>query len=110
MHQYAKLQQQLESVIKITERVFSAILKKFKGYINLRNATDRRQLVAQKIDELSFCIGYIDGSYIKLAKNPISNHEVYFCHQRIYSVKLQVVFDHNLRILHAEVGSIINIP
>ncbi|XP_037942584.1 protein ALP1-like [Teleopsis dalmanni] len=93
------------TLTKITQRVFSAILKKLPVYIQWPSATERRQLIAHTFSELPFCIGYIDESEIKLAEKPSNNHEAYFSRQRIYSIKLQVVCDHKLRIMHALVGN-----
>ncbi|KAM8701710.1 hypothetical protein ACLKA7_004887 [Drosophila subpalustris] len=66
---------------------------------------ERQQIVERTFEELPHCVGYIDGSEIKLFEKPVKNHETYFSRQRIYSVKLQVICDHKLRIRDAVVGS-----
>lgn len=89
----------------ITERVFKAILRLMPRYIYWPDAAERQQIVERTFEELPHCVGYIDGSEIKLFEKPAKNHETYFSRQRIYSVKLQVICDHKLRIRDAVVGS-----
>jgi len=53
-----------------------------------------------------YCIGYIDGSEIKLFEKPPKKHEVYNSRHRKYSVKMQAVCDHKLRIRNVVIGSL----
>ncbi|KAL7725270.1 hypothetical protein ACLKA6_007774 [Drosophila palustris] len=59
----------------ITDRVFSAILRKLSQLIYWPNAAERKKLALETIHELPYCIGYIDGSEIKLARTPQLDHE-----------------------------------
>lgn len=90
---------------KITNRVFNAFLHKLPEYIQWFTIEERKDLVAETLHELPYCIGYIDGSEVKLAEMPVINHEVYFSRKHIYSVKMQIVCDKNLKIRDVVVGS-----
>ncbi|KAM8702541.1 hypothetical protein ACLKA7_005657 [Drosophila subpalustris] len=89
------------TLAKITDWVFTAILRLMPKYIQWPNVAERQQLVERTFEELPHCLGYIDGSETKLFEKPAKCHEVYFSRQRIYSVKLQVVCDYKLRIRNA---------
>ncbi|KAM8701657.1 hypothetical protein ACLKA7_001748 [Drosophila subpalustris] len=93
------------TLAKVTERVFTAILRLTPKYIRWPKVAERKQLVDQTFAELPHCLGYVDGCEIKLFEKPAKCHEVYFSRQRIYSVKLQVVCDRKLRIRNAVIGS-----
>jgi len=72
-----------------TERVFTAILRLSRNYIYWPKREEREEIVSNTFHELPYCIGYIDGSKIKLFEKPPKNHEVYYSRHRIYSVKMQ---------------------
>lgn len=50
------------------------------------------------------CIGYIDGSEVSLAESPTKRHQLYWSRKRQYSIKLQAVCDHKLRIRQLSIG------
>ncbi|XP_034486475.1 protein ANTAGONIST OF LIKE HETEROCHROMATIN PROTEIN 1-like [Drosophila innubila] len=93
------------TVVKITERMFTAILRLMPQYIYWPDVVERQQLVERTFQELPHCVGYIGTSEIKLFEKPIENHKVYLSRQRIYSVKLQIICDHKLRIRDTVAGS-----
>lgn len=90
---------------KITNRVFRALIKQLPKYIFWPNNEERKKIVAETYHELPLCIGYIDGTEIKLAEAPVVDHEAYFSRNHIYSIKAQVVCDNKLRIRDVVVGS-----
>lgn len=59
-------------------------------YIFWPDKNERDSIVKHKYYELPFCIGYVDGTEIKLAEAPVLDPESYFSRKKIYSVKLQV--------------------
>ena len=92
------------TLIKITQRVFKAFLKLQSQYLYWPDSNERSEIVRETFDELPFCIGYIDGTEIKLAEAPCKNHEAFHSRTRIYSVKVQVVCDRHLKIRHVVTG------
>ncbi|XP_070072656.1 uncharacterized protein [Drosophila takahashii] len=88
-----------------TERVFTAFLRLLKKYIYWPKREEREVIVLNTFHELPYCIGYIDGSEIKLFEKPPKNHGVYYSRHRIYSVKMQAVCNHKLRIRDVVIGS-----
>ncbi|KAL7739311.1 hypothetical protein ACLKA6_002649 [Drosophila palustris] len=63
------------TLAKITDRVFTAILRLMPKYIQWPNVAERQQLVERTFEELPHCLGYIDGSEIKLFEKPAKCHE-----------------------------------
>ena len=88
----------------ITTRVFRAILDLRSQYLSWPNAAERQEIVSHTFHELPHCIGYVDGTEIKLAEKPIEDHEAYFSHKRIYALKVQAVCDYKLKIRHLVLG------
>lgn len=88
----------------ITKRIFKVFLRLQSDYIYWPNETERLKIISDTFDELPFCIGYIDGTEIKLAESPIENHTSYFSRNHIYSIKAQVVCDFKRKIRHVVVG------
>ncbi|XP_049306215.1 uncharacterized protein LOC125776718 [Bactrocera dorsalis] len=82
-----------ETLYKITKRVFSSILELKSRYITCPDTSERQNIVKTTYNELPHCIGYIDGTELKLAEAPVVNHSAYFSKSRIYSIKAQVVCD-----------------
>ncbi|XP_036334884.1 protein ANTAGONIST OF LIKE HETEROCHROMATIN PROTEIN 1-like isoform X1 [Rhagoletis pomonella] len=93
-----------ETIYKITKRVFQAFLELKSKYIYWPDAAERQEIVKNTYNEMPHCIGYIDGTELKLAEAPVKNHTTYFSKSRIYSIKGQVVCDHQLKIRHVVVG------
>ncbi|KAL7726113.1 hypothetical protein ACLKA6_002583 [Drosophila palustris] len=58
------------------DRVFTAVLRLMPKYIQWPNVAERQQLVERTFEELPHCLGYIDGSEIKLFEKPAKCHEM----------------------------------
>ncbi|XP_049302157.1 uncharacterized protein LOC125775544 [Bactrocera dorsalis] len=66
------------TVITVTDRIISAIVNlKFK-FLCWPTREERRKIVANTMLELPGCIGYVDGTEIRLSESPIKDHEFYF--------------------------------
>ncbi|XP_037806208.1 protein ANTAGONIST OF LIKE HETEROCHROMATIN PROTEIN 1-like [Lucilia sericata] len=61
-------------------------------------------MVAYTIHELPHCIGYVDGTEIKLAEKPLDDPESYFSRKHIYSLKVQGICDYRLRVRNLVLG------
>lgn len=92
------------TIQNVTRRVFKAILNLKDQYLYWPGEAERAQLVLETKDELPGCVGYIDGTEIRLAEAPTKNHELYFSRQRQYAIKVQAVCDHNLAIRQVTIG------
>ncbi|XP_055842713.1 uncharacterized protein LOC129909663 [Episyrphus balteatus] len=92
------------TIQNITERVFQAILKLKNKYLFWPDAQERKNLALETSNELPHCIGYVDGTEIKLAEKPSEDPEAYFSRKHIYSLKVQAVCDYKLRIRHMVLG------
>lgn len=92
------------TLVKITKRIFSAFLKLIQQYIFWPDSTERSEIVRETFSELPFCIGYVDGTEIKLAEAPVKNHVDYFSRCHIYALKAQIVCDYELKIRHVVTG------
>lgn len=64
----------------------------------------RRNEKNLSLEALPNCIGYLDGTEIKLAEAPVEDPESYFSRKHIYSLKVQAIFDHNKKIRHMVLG------
>lgn len=89
---------------KITKRVFKAILRQKNLYLNWPTSEERSLICQETMHELPHCIGYIDGSEIKLAEKPMYDSESYFSRKHIYSMKIQAVGDNKKKIRHLVCG------
>ncbi|KAI8115356.1 Protein ANTAGONIST OF LIKE HETEROCHROMATIN PROTEIN 1 [Lucilia cuprina] len=92
------------TILTITKRIFKAFLRLQSEYIYWPDESERNQIVLDTFDELPFCIGYIDGTEIKLAESPVEDHTSYFSRNHVYSIKAQVVCDYKRKIRHIVVG------
>lgn len=88
----------------ITDRVFKAILNLKTNFLSWPEASERRELVAKTFHELPHCIGYVDGTEIKLAEKPSDDPEAYFSRKHVYSLKVQAVCDYRKKIRHMVLG------
>jgi len=93
-----------ETVITATKRVIKAILNLKSKYLFWLSRDERKRLVSETLDELPGCIGYVDGTEIRLAESPAGNNKLFCSRKKQYAIKMQVVCDHNLRIRHAVIG------
>ncbi|XP_031328220.1 protein ALP1-like [Photinus pyralis] len=92
------------TIEKITSRVFKAIQRLRSQYIYWPNGEERKMIVASTYNELPYCIGYMDGTEIKLSEAPVVDKESYFSRKKIYSIKAQVICDAKLIIRQVTVG------
>ena len=92
------------TIQKITRRVFKAILMLKDQFLYWPSEMERAQLVLETRNELPGCVGYIDGSEIRLAEAPSKKHELYFSRKRQYALKIQAICDHNLTIRQVAIG------
>ncbi|GBP12937.1 Protein ANTAGONIST OF LIKE HETEROCHROMATIN PROTEIN 1 [Eumeta japonica] len=92
------------TLTKITRRVFKAFLKQLHLYIYWPDPTERSEIVRETFNELPFCVGYVDGTEIKLAEAPIKNHEAFFSRNHVYAIKAQMVCDYKRKIRDVVVG------
>lgn len=87
-----------------TKRVFAAILSLESEYLYWPNQNEKQQIIANTFDEMPHCIGYIDGSEIKLAERPCCDPDSYYSRKQNFSIKLQAVCDNRMKIRHILVG------
>lgn len=92
------------AIDKITRRVFIAILRLKDTYLNWPSVTERATICKETFNELPNCIGYIDGTEVKLAEKPFYDAESYFSRKHIYSLKVQAVCDFRKKIRHIVTG------
>lgn len=92
------------TIQKVTKRVFKAILNLKKRFLFWPNARERWGIVSETKGEMPGCVGYIDGSEIKLSEAPVKNHELFFSRKRQYALKVQAVCDYKLRIRQITIG------
>ncbi|XP_067633653.1 putative nuclease HARBI1 isoform X1 [Eurosta solidaginis] len=92
------------AIQNMTNRIFQAILKVRQQFVYWPDSAERQSLVAETFDELPHCIGYVDGTEIKLAEKPLDDPEAYFFRKHVYSLKAQAVCDYKLRIRHLVLG------
>lgn len=92
------------TIQKVTTRVFKAILNLKNRFLYWPNERERLRLISATSHEMPGCVGYIDGSEIKLAESPAKRHELYWSRKRQYSIKIQAVCDYKLRIRQVTIG------
>lgn len=92
------------TIYKITNRVFSVFLRLKCKYISWPSKEERLNIVSETFHELPYCIGYVDGTEIKLSETPVTNGVQYFSRKHIYSMKLQITCDYRLQIRHLVTG------
>lgn len=66
--------------------------------------TIRKQICQYTNDELPGCVGYLDGTEIRLSEAPTVNHEDYFSRTHQYSIKMQAICNFNLQIIYITIG------
>lgn len=76
-----------------------------KSYITWPN-TNQRKILKSKIErkyKFPSCIGFIDGSLIPLAFQPVWSHQEFHTRKESYAVSCMIVCDHNkrIRMLHS---------
>lgn len=92
------------TIITYCRRVFSAILKIRKRYLYWPTTEERRSIVEKTFHEMPHCIGYVDGTEIKLTDSPVDDPDAYLSRKQVHSIKVQIVADWKLRIRHLVSG------
>lgn len=92
------------TIEKITRRVLDAIFKLRNEYLRWPTTTETQKLIAGTLDELPNCIGYLDGTEIKLAEKPCRDPDSYYSRKQNFCCKMQGVCDRQLKIRHIHVG------
>ncbi|XP_067625245.1 uncharacterized protein [Eurosta solidaginis] len=92
------------AIQNMTNRIFQAIFRVRQQFVYWPDSAERQNLVAETFDELPHCIGYVDGTEIKLVEKPLDDPEAYFSRKHVYSLKAQAVCDYKLRIRHLVLG------
>lgn len=88
----------------MTKRVFSAILDLESEFLYWPNQNEKHQIIANTFHEMPHCIGYLDGTEIKLAERPCCDPDSYYSRKQDFSIKMQAVCDSRLKIRHILVG------
>lgn len=88
----------------MTKRIFGAILEMESEFMYWPSNGEKQLIIAETFDEMPHCVGYIDGSEIKLAERPCTDPDSYYSRKQNFSIKLQAVCDHRLKIRHILVG------
>ncbi|XP_039949710.1 protein ALP1-like [Bactrocera tryoni] len=92
------------TIQNITKRVFKAILRLKEKFLFWPNENERLEIVTATRKEMPGCIGYIDGSELKLAEATAKNHELFYSRKRQYAIKMQAICDYKLRIRQVTIG------
>lgn len=87
-----------------TKRVFSALMKHKTRYIYWPDKEERNAIERATSHEMPHCIGYLDGTELKLAEKPYEDPDSYLSRKQHHSVKAQIICDYKLRIRHLVVG------
>lgn len=92
------------TIQNFTNRVFSAILKLKNRYIFWPGEEERKFIEQATYHEMPFCIGYVDGTEVRLAEKPYIDSDSYLSRKQQYSIKAQLTCDYSFRIRHVIVG------
>ncbi|XP_049316918.1 uncharacterized protein LOC125779688 [Bactrocera dorsalis] len=85
------------TIYNLTRSIFKAILKLKSKFLFWPHERERQQIVSSTSTEMPGCVGYVDGSEVKLSEAPVNEHTMYYSRKRQYAVKLQAICDYNLR-------------
>lgn len=78
---------------KLTKRVFKAIMRQKDLYFSWPSIEKRASICQDSMNELMFCIGYLDGTEVKLAEKPLYDSESYFGHGYKPASRMQQIKD-----------------
>lgn len=94
------------TIEKITSRIFKSILSLENQFLAWPTNEERKQMVLATLGELPYCIGYVDGSDIRLQERPTHKCDPtsYYSRKKEYAIKLQAVCDYTLKFRHILVG------
>ena len=86
-------------------RTVSLLAALTREYVRWPAAELRRQQQAQRLDEVFVnCVGYLDGSEIRLRDRPMKDPEAYFSRKKIYGFNLQAICNQQGRFIYAHGG------
>lgn len=94
------------SVSNYTKRCIYAILQMEKKYVKWPDVNERRN-IKRRIGDTSFfqgCVGFIDGTLIRLATAPSKNKEDYWTRKLIYALNSLIICDDRRRVIYAHNG------
>lgn len=92
------------TVNRYINRVIKAILKLKPSVLSWPTEAERKIIQETGLNVLPGCIGFVDGTEIRLEERPLINGDRYISRKQQYSLKLQITCDMNLNILHAVCG------
>lgn len=88
----------------MTRRIFRAILDLESEILHWPNRSEKDYIITETFHEMPHCIGYLDGSEVKLAERPSKDPDSYYSRKQNFAIKLQAVCDYQLKIRHLLVG------
>src|ERR1700712_4172711 len=77
------------SIDKITKRVFDAISNLQTEYLHWPTPDAKQKLFTDSLNEMPDCIGYLDGTEIRLAERPCRDPYSYYSRKQQFSIKMQ---------------------
>lgn len=77
------------TIQNFTNRIVSAILKLKNRYI-FWPGEERKFIEKATYHEMPFCIGYVDGTEVRLAEKPYIDSDSYLSRKQQYSIKAQL--------------------
>jgi len=92
------------TITRITRQVFKAFKNLKNKYIYWPDAEERKQLAVENKKELPNCIGWMDGTHIKLEEAPRADKDSYYDKNKNYSIQVQIICDHTKRIRNFVAG------
>lgn len=94
------------SVELYTRRVIEALISLEPETVSWPNAEDRKATAARILENSGFpnCVGFVDGTLIKLATKPVKNGEDYFDRKRNYSFSVMLVCDDTKKVIYYSAG------
>lgn len=92
------------TITNVMKRVFLAILKLKGKYIFWPDFNERHAIANETLSEMPQCIGYVDGTEIRIAEKPVVYSDSFLSRKQIYSLKVQVTCDYHLKIRHLVLG------
>lgn len=92
------------TAINFCRRVFSAVLNRRKQFLFWPDAEERRSIVSSTFHEMPHCVGYVDGTEVKLTDAPGDDPDAYLSRKQVHSIKVQIVCDYKYRIRQITAG------
>lgn len=84
--------------------IASCVVEAISNEIRWPDAAERETLATQ-VPQFEGCIGFIDGTLLKIRRPTISEHRVFFNgRKKMYSLNNTVIVDHNGLFIHMDLG------